>query len=80
MVTNDPKILGKNTNGFVSNALLGIVVWISFILGLINIFKAAGTAFQFDIFASGNGIFLISAFSALIMVVISFLIYRIRQA
>lgn len=80
MVTNDPKILGKNTNGFVSNALLGIVVWISFILGLINIFKAAGTAFQFDIFASGNGILLISAFSALIMVVISFLIYRIRQA
>ncbi len=79
MVTNDPKILGKNINGIISNCLLGIVVWISFILGLINIFKAAGTTFQFDIFASGNGILLISAFSGLIMLWIGILIYRIRQ-
>jgi Mn2+/Fe2+ NRAMP family transporter len=78
MGTNDPKILGKNINGILSNCLLGVVVWISFILGLINIFKAAGSAFQFDVFASGNGIWLMSVFSGLIMLWIGRLIYRIR--
>ena len=78
MVTNDPKILGKNINGILSNCLLGVVVWISFILGLINIFKAAGSAFQFDVFASGNGIWLMSVFSGLIMLWIGQLIYKIR--
>ena len=80
MVTNNPKILGKNINGTLSNILLGIVVWISFILGLINIFKAIGNAFQFDIFASGIGIWLITGFSGLIMLWVGKLIYRIRQS
>ncbi len=78
MVTNDPKILGKNINGILSNSLLGVVVWISFILGLLNNFKAAGSAFQFDVFASGNGIWLISVFSGLIMLWVGRLIYKIR--
>lgn len=79
MVTNDPKILGKNINGMLSNCLLGVVVWISFILGLINIFKAVGSAFQLDVFASGNGILFISFFSGLIMVWVGRLIYRVRH-
>ena len=81
MVTNDPKILGKNNvNGMLSNFLLGIVVWISFILGLINVFKAAGTTFQFDIFASGGGLWIITVISGLIMLWVSRMIYRLRQS
>jgi len=80
MVTNDPKILGKNNvNGVLFNLLLGIVVWISFILGLINVFKAAGSTFQFDIFASGRGLWIIAVISGLIMLWVGKLIYRIRQ-
>lgn len=80
MVTNDPKILGKNINGMLSNVLLSVVVWISFILGLINIFKAAGSAFQVDIFASNDGIWLMTVFSGLIMLWVGRLIYRIRHS
>lgn len=80
MATNNPKLLGKDKiNGMLSNSLLAIVVWISFILGLINVFKAAGNAFQFDIFAAGHGLWLITVSSSLIMLWVGRIVYKTRQ-
>ncbi|MEE9356552.1 MAG: divalent metal cation transporter [Methylococcaceae bacterium] len=80
LVTNDPKLMGKNNiNGIVSNGLLGIVVWISFMLGLINVFKAAGSMLKLDPFASNNGLFLIIVVSGLIMFWVARATYRTRQ-
>ncbi len=75
-----PRTFNHTPNSMLSNCLLGIVVWISFILGLINIFKAAGSSFHFDLFASGMGIWLIAGFSGLIMCWVGQLIYRIRHS
>ncbi len=81
MVTNNPQLLGKDKiNGLLSNVLLGIVVWVSFILGLINVFKAAGSVFQFDVFASGYGVWVIIVCSSLVMLGVGKIIYKVRQS
>ncbi len=80
LVTNDPALMGKNnTNGIVSNVMLGIVVWISFILGLVNVFKAAGNMLKFNPFASNVGLYLIMVFSGLIMFWVIRATYRAKQ-
>jgi Mn2+/Fe2+ NRAMP family transporter len=40
-VINDPLLMGENrTNGWISNILMGIVMWVTMIIGVINIVKA----------------------------------------
>lgn len=40
-VINDPLLMGKNNiNGWVSNILMGVVMWVTMIIGTINIIKA----------------------------------------
>ncbi len=44
-VINDPTLMGKeNTNGWLSNILMAIVMWVTMIMGCISIIKAYGSA------------------------------------
>jgi len=44
-VINDPLLMGENnTNGWFSNILMGIVIWVTLIIGTINIIKALSKA------------------------------------
>jgi len=46
-VINDPVLMGKqNTNGWFSNILMGIVMWVTMILGTISVVKAIGSAIE----------------------------------
>ncbi len=46
-VVNDPKLMGEKVNGWGSNILLGIVVWVTLVLGMINVTKALNYAWEF---------------------------------
>jgi len=47
-VVNDPSLMGKKyVNRWYSNILLGLVVWVTLILGLMNIVKAAITTLNY---------------------------------
>jgi len=66
-VINDPKLMGENgMNGWFSNILMGIVVWVTLILGLTNVIRAAGSAFNF-IIPEGNLKFIIILIITLII-------------
>ena len=48
LVVNDPRLMGKKyVNRWHSNILLGLVVWVTLILGLMNIVKAAITTLNY---------------------------------
>jgi len=49
-VVNDPQIIGKeNLNGWTSNILMTLVLWVTMILGLTNIFKAVAKTIGYDL-------------------------------
>ncbi len=80
IVCNDPELLGReNINSLISNLLLVLVVWVSFILGLINITKAIGAVFEYDFFGSGFGLITISVISLFIMLWVCVITYNIRH-
>lgn len=46
-VINDPVLMGeKNTNGWFSNILMAIVMWVTLIMGSISVIKAIGSAIK----------------------------------
>jgi len=48
-VINDSVLVGKDgLNSWISNILMGIVVWITLILGITNIIQATGSVLNFD--------------------------------
>ena len=49
-VVNDPEIIGENhLNGWISNILMGIVLWVTLVLGFTNIFKSIAKAIGYDL-------------------------------
>ena len=79
MVVNDKKVMGKeHLNGPVSNILMIIVTWVTLILGIVNVVKAASTAIGFTFGA--DDLFLTAGVLALIItVLITIHIYRKRK-
>lgn len=49
-VINDPTLMGKsNTNGWFSNILMAIVMWVTMVMGIISMVRAIAKAFDFVI-------------------------------
>ncbi len=79
-VVNDPEIIGlKNLNGWISNILMSIVLWVTMILGLTNIFKSIAKTVGYDL-ASTDTILMIPVISIsfLVSAIILWQIYRRR--
>ena len=79
-VVNDPDIIGEdNLNGWISNILMSIVLWVTLILGFTNIFKSIAKTIGYDI-ASTDFALLIPVLSAsfLISAIVLWRIYRRR--
>jgi len=78
-VVNDPTLMGREgINGWVSNILMGIIVWVTLILGLTNVIQAIESVWDI---ASRKGIFsmeIISIIALLISLLILGKIYKIR--
>ncbi len=78
-VVNDRKFMKENINSWLSNILMGIVVWITLILGFINIFRALGRIINFDIPESNMYYIVLAAIALFISVGILAKIYVIRK-
>lgn len=81
-VVNDAKLMGKKgVNGWVSNILMGIVVWVTLILGLTNLTKAISKAWDLALqrgVLSFDIITLITLFISL-WILVKIYISRIRE-
>lgn len=79
-VINDPVLMGKeNTNGWLSNILMTIVMWVTMIMGTISIVKAGASAFGIPVIEGDMMISIISAITFLISVGILFIIKKYRK-
>ena len=79
-IINDPNIMGKDKiNGLISNTLLMIVVWITLVLGILNIFKAIQSVFSLNEWLIANAIMLNYILSTLIWFGVIVQVYRIRM-
>lgn len=79
-VINDPVLMGKGkTNGWFSNILLGIITWVTMVLGAISIVESISTAFKLNITDSNQFIIIISIVSFIISIVIVFLVGAYRR-
>jgi len=75
-VINDPMLMGTGkTNSWFSNILMGIVMWVTMILGVINIIKAISRVLDFTINNSDLLLFIVAliafVISAIILIYIS---------
>lgn len=64
-VVNDPNLMGEKVNGWMSNLMLGVVVWVTLVLGMINVTKALNYAWEFAL-EKGITSFIVISLSALV--------------
>lgn len=80
IIINDPKIMGTSKlNGLVSNCLLLIVVWITLMLGILNIFKAIQSFLPLNELINNNIIWINFLISTIVWVSILIHVIKIRK-
>ncbi len=78
-VVNDSKIMGKeNINGWMSNVMLAIVLWVTMLLGFFQISKAVTKALNIVLPEENTLLIPIIIGSAILSILILFTIYRNR--
>ena len=79
-VINDPVLMGKNkTNGWFSNLLLGIVIWITMIMGSVSVVESLVSAFGFELVEGNELILIISVISLVISIGILILVSNYKR-
>ena len=80
-VINDPILMGKeNTNSIISNILMSVVMWVTMIIGLMNIIKAFAKALD-KMLPTGLDLILIISFVTLIASIgILFALYNYKKS
>jgi NRAMP (natural resistance-associated macrophage protein)-like metal ion transporter len=77
-VVNDPEIIGENhLNGWVSNILMSIVLWVTLILGFTNISKSIADALGYNL--EGTDPVLIIPVIIVSFIISAFVLWRIFQ-
>ena len=78
-VVNDPKLMKTNINNRITNILMALVVWITLILGTINIVKALSKTFNLSVLDDTNIFVLIIILTFLLTLRILIIIYKKRR-
>ncbi|MFN8254425.1 MAG: Nramp family divalent metal transporter [Bacteroidales bacterium] len=79
-VINDPVVMGKeNTNSLFHNVLMSLVMWVTMIIGLINIFKASVKVFKYTLPAENDLILIISIISLIASIGIIFALSKFKR-
>lgn len=77
-VVNDPDIIGKeNLNGWISNVLMSIVLWVTLILGFTNIFKSIVKVVGYDL--ASTDLALMMPVISISFIVSAYILYRIHR-
>ncbi|MCH7658745.1 MAG: Nramp family divalent metal transporter [Bacteroidetes bacterium] len=60
IVVNDPELMGRSKlNGWVSNIMMGFVVWVTMVLGGMNILKSVQTVTQWNIITHSYSVWIL---------------------
>ena len=79
-VINDPILMGKGkTNNWFSNILMGIVMWVTMIMGVINIIKAISKVLEYSINNSDLLLIFVAVITFIISVVILVYISKFKR-
>ena len=79
-VINDPVLMGKDkTNGRFSNILLGIVIWVTMIMGAVSIIKSISSAFGIELVKGNDLILIISTISLAISIVLLLIVSNYKR-
>ena len=79
-VINDPVLMGKGkTNGWLSNILLGIITWVTMVLGAISVVESISTAFNLNLTDSNRFIVIIALISLVLSIIIIFSVMAYRR-
>ena len=78
-VINDPVLMGKNnTNGWISNILMAIVMWVTMIMGVISVTRAFASAFSITIDNPNKMVVIVSIITFFLSIVVLYFIKRYR--
>lgn len=78
-VVNDKKLMGDSVNRWRSNIILGLIVWVTLLLGTIKLTEALSAIWQLALEAGITSFFAISLITLGVSAWIIFRIYRKRQ-
>ncbi len=79
-VINDPVLMGKGkTNGWLSNILLGIITWVTMVLGAISVVESISKAFELNLTDSNRFIVIIALISLILSIIIIFSVMAYRR-
>ncbi|MBN1252530.1 MAG: Nramp family divalent metal transporter [Bacteroidales bacterium] len=79
-VINDPVLMGEgNTNNWFSNILMGIVMWVTMIIGIINIIKAIASIIGINIVNNDIILLIVAILTFLISVAVLVLISKYKR-
>jgi len=78
-VINDPVLMGKNnTNGWISNILMAIVMWVTMIMGVISVTRAFASAFSITIDNPNKMVVIVSIITFFLSIGVLYFIKRYR--
>ncbi len=79
IIINNPKVMGEKLNSHFSNAIMTFVVWITLLIGTINLSKAIQSAFKIKIANQDAFFYILLIASLLLSLYILFRVYRFRK-
>ena len=72
--------MGKGkTNGWFSNILLGIITWVSMVLGFISVVESISTGFNLKLTDSNYFILIIGIISLIISILVVFMVLAYKR-
>ena len=79
IVVNDPELMGSSKiNGWISNIMMGFVVWVTMVLGGMNILKSVQTVTQWNFISGSNSVWILIFITFLFTLGLFIYIFKIR--
>ncbi len=79
MIINNPEVMKEKINSHISNALMGFVVWITLLIGTINVLKAIQHAFNIVIDNQNLLFIILGIINFLVTLYIIYRVYKLRN-
>ena len=79
IILNNPDVMRKRLNGHISNYLMAFVVWITLLIGTINLSKAIQSTFKFSIENQDLFFAILAVVNFIIAAYILFRVYKFRK-
>lgn len=81
IVVNDPELMGRSKlNGWISNAFMGIVVWVTMVLGGMNILKSIQSITRWSVITHSYSVWILVFITFLVTLGLFVYIFRIRKS